>query len=56
MEQPDWSGWTRQDAEGLRRVYPNSRLADREWVATIVAELKDEDFLMKRRGKGSSKS
>ena len=38
-----------------RREIHKSRLVEAQWIATMIAELKDEDFLMKRRGKGGGK-
>ena len=38
------------DVASVKRETAKSKLADTAWVATVIADLKDEDFLMKRRG------
>ena len=50
LEAPPWQEWAKLDAGQCRRENHKSKLAEAKWVATIIAELKDEDFLMKRRG------
>ena len=51
IEAPPWQAWSSMDTAALKREHCRSRLADPAWVATVIADLKDEDFLMKRRGK-----
>lgn len=48
------------DVQSVRKEYSKSRLADNQWVAAVIADLKNEDFLVKRRlagaaGKGGGK-
>ena len=50
IESPPWQAWTTMDVASVKRETAKSRLADPAWVATVIADLKDEDFLMKRRG------
>ena len=51
IEAPPWQAWSSMDAAAVKREHCRSRLADPAWVATVIADLKDEDFLMQRRGK-----
>lgn len=48
-EQPPWKEWSTMDVEGIRREHARARLADAQWLAAIIADLKDEDYLVKRR-------
>merc|ERR1712194_528800 len=52
LESPPWHEWSTMDINGLKREYSKSRLADNKWIAAVIADLRDEDFLMKRRGNG----
>ena len=55
VEPPPFADWSRQDVAAMRRAFPKSRLAEKTWVAAMVAEIRDDDFLIKRRGKGGGK-
>ena len=54
---PPWADWAGQGAGVTKREYANSRLAAARWGAAVVADMEDEDFLMKRRSapKGGGK-
>ena len=39
-----------QDVGALRRQYVYSRLAESTWVAALINELKEEEWLAKKRG------
>ncbi len=39
----------------MRRQHQASALADRSWVAAMIGAIKDEDVLVKRRGKGKGR-
>ena len=53
---PPWAHWGKVDVAAVKRDHPRNRMADPSWVAALVAELKDEDFMVKRRGgKGAGK-
>ena len=61
LEPPPWADWAGQDEAAIKREYAKSRLADSRSVAAVVADMTDENFLMKRRtapkggGKGQDK-
>ena len=55
LAQPPWAHWSKMDVASIKRDHPRSRMAEATWLGAIIAELKDEDFLIKRRkpkGKG----
>ena len=52
LEPPCFQEWARMEAAPLRRETHKSRLADARWVAALIAEMRDEDFLMKKSGGG----
>ena len=56
LENPPWADWNAMDSNSVKRDFSKSRLADNQWLAAVIADMKDEDFLMKRRGKGGGKS
>ena len=66
MEEPPWGHWATQDVGALRtlrRQYVYTRLAESTWVAALINELKEEEWLVKKRtglakppkGKGDGK-
>ena len=55
MRHPPWSTWSAQDLATMRRQHQASALADRSWVAAMIGAIKDEDVLVKRRGKGKGR-
>ncbi|CAE7447673.1 METAP1D [Symbiodinium natans] len=62
MEEPPWGHWATQDVSALRKQYVYTRLAESTWVAALINELKEEEWLVKKRaalgkpkGKGEGK-
>ena len=56
LEPPPFEHWGRMNTEPMKKEYPTARLIPRKWIAALIAELRDEDFLRKRRGgKGGGK-
>ncbi|CAE7419993.1 BUB3.2 [Symbiodinium sp. KB8] len=63
MEEPPWGHWATQDLGSLRRQYVYTRLVESTWVAALINELKEEEWLVKKRtglakppkGKGEGK-
>lgn len=47
--EPPWGQWAVQDVPALRREYVYSRLAEPTWVGSLINELKEEDWLSKKR-------
>ena len=47
--EPPWGQWAVQDVGALRREYVYSRLAEPTWVGSLINELKEEDWLSKKR-------
>lgn len=47
--EPPWGQWSVQDVSALRRAYVYSRLAEATWVGSMINELKEEDWLAKKR-------
>ena len=50
LEEPPWGHWATQDLGALRRQYVYTRLAESTWVAALINELKEEEWLAKKRG------
>ena len=50
LETPNWTEWAHQNLGQIRKEYSRSRAVDKMWVAAVIAEQKDDDYLMKRRG------
>ena len=58
MEEPPWGHWATQDLPALRKQYVYTRLAESTWIGALINELKEEEWLSKKRGnlgKGNSK-
>ena len=55
VEEPPWSHWASQDLPSIRKQYIYTRLMDATWIGAIINELKEEDWLFKKRGKGGGK-
>eukprot|EP00931_Biecheleriopsis_adriatica_P117657 TRINITY_DN93157_c0_g1_i1.p1 TRINITY_DN93157_c0_g1~~TRINITY_DN93157_c0_g1_i1.p1 ORF type:complete len:474 (-),score=125.37 TRINITY_DN93157_c0_g1_i1:197-1618(-) len=58
LPQPAWGAWQQVDVQEAKREHICSRLTDASWNAAYIAEIKDHDFLQKRRkdrGKGKGK-
>ena len=47
--EPPWGQWAVQDVPALRREYVYSRFAEPTWVGSLINELKEEDWLSKKR-------
>lgn len=54
LQQPPWHEWSTMDVFAVRKEYSESRLADNKRFAAVIAGLKDEDFLVKRRVQGGN--
>ena len=50
-----WSHWASQDLASIRKQYIYTRLMDATWIGAIINELKEEERLLKKRGKGGGK-
>ena len=55
MGSPPFEAWARMDAARKRRETPQASLAEPTWISSINNRLKEEDALLKRRGKGGGK-
>jgi hypothetical protein len=55
VEEPPWSHWASQDLASIRKQYIYTRLMDATWIGAIINELKEEEWLLKKRGKGGGK-
>lgn len=60
-EEPPWGTWANQDLSSLRKQYVYNRLSESTWIAALINELKEEEWLLKKRGgkgpgKGDGKS
>lgn len=49
LEEPPWSEWAVQDLGTLRRQYVYSRLVEPTWVGAHINQLKEEEWLIKKR-------
>ncbi|OLP96619.1 hypothetical protein AK812_SmicGene21120 [Symbiodinium microadriaticum] len=49
MEEPPWGHWATQDLGALRRQYVYSRLAESTWIGALINELKEEEWLTKKK-------
>ena len=49
-EPPPFSTWQRQGVAKFAKEYPILGLAEETWAARIIAESKDHNYLLKRRG------
>ena len=56
---PPFAEWKRQDVNQMRKEMVHARLMEPSWVGAMISELKDEDWLVKKRasikGKGKGK-
>ena len=48
-EEPPWGHWATQDLQALRKQYIYTRLVEATWVASLINQLKEEDWLVKKR-------
>ena len=48
MEEPPWGEWAVQDP-ALRRQYVYTRLVESTWIGALINELKEEEWLAKKR-------
>ena len=59
-EEPPWGHWATQDLGSLRRQYVYNRLSEATWVGALINELKEEEWLLKKRinpkGEGKGKN
>ena len=55
VEEPPWAHWASQDLPSIRKQYIYTRLMDATWIGAIINELKEEEWLLKKRGKGGGK-
>ena len=59
-EEPPWGHWATQDLASLRRQYVCNRLSEATWVGALINELKEEEWLLKKRnapkGEGKGKN
>lgn len=44
-----WGHWATQDLQALRKQYIYTRLVEATWVASLINQLKEEDWLVKKR-------
>ncbi|CAE7290791.1 unnamed protein product, partial [Symbiodinium sp. CCMP2592] len=49
MEEPPWGHWATQDLGALRRQYVYSRLSESTWIGALINELKEEEWLQKKK-------
>ncbi|CAE7292878.1 unnamed protein product [Symbiodinium microadriaticum] len=49
MEEPPWGHWSTQDLGALRRQYVYTRLSEATWIGALINELKEEEWLVKKR-------
>ena len=49
MEEPPWGFWATQDLGALRRQYVYTRLAESTWIGALINELKEEEWLTKKK-------
>ena len=57
-EEPPWGHWANQDQPSLRRQYVYNRLSEATMIGALINELKEEEWLQKKRGglaKGTGK-
>ena len=56
LAQPPFASWgARTDIAQLRRDVAHSRLVEPRWAAMVAAAIKDEETLVRRRGKGAGR-
>ena len=61
MEEPPWGHWATQDLGAIRRQFVYNRLSEPTWVAALINQLKEEEWLKKKGqalkapGKGDGK-
>ena len=55
LDHPPFESWERMNADCIRSENANTRLASRRWIAALICEMKDDDFLHKQRGQGGQK-
>lgn len=48
MEEPPWGHWATQDLGAIRRQFVYNRLSEPTWVAALINQLKEEDWLKKK--------
>ncbi len=48
-EEPPWGHWATQDLQALRKQYIYTRLVEATWIASLINQLKEEDWLVKKR-------
>ena len=49
-EEPPWGHWANQDQSALRRQYIYNRLSEATMIGALINELKEEEWLQKKRG------
>ena len=49
-EEPPWGHWATQDVGAIRRQLVYNRLSESTWVAALINQLKEEEWLTKKRG------
>ena len=59
-EEPPWGHWATQDVAAIRRQLVYNRLSESTWMAALINQLKEEEWLTKKRAnlqqpKGNSK-
>lgn len=59
-EEPPWGHWATQDVAAIRRQLVYDRLSESTWMAALINQLKEEEWLTKKRAnlqqpKGNSK-
>ena len=52
LEKPLFEKWQAMNVGAVQKSRTHSKLVEKRWVATIISEAKDDDYLMKKRGKG----
>ena len=52
MEEPPWAEWGKTDIALAKKSLAHSRLSEKSWIASVIAEHRDDDYLFKKRRSG----
>ena len=55
LPEPPWTAWAQVDLRNARRELTMSRLTDPTWASIYIQELKDVEFMSRRRSGGKGK-
>jgi hypothetical protein len=56
FDEPPFQSWRQLEAGRIQKLRAHDLLLEKSWLAAVVAEAKDDDYLAKRRGKGKGTS